>query len=66
MSDSSWLFDDKNGNTLGKVTFAHIERDEELEKWQGSQICEMDLMSLHISAKIPSSLCCPETDRRVG
>ena len=41
MSDSSWLFDDKNGNTLGKVTFAHIERDEELEKWQGSQICEI-------------------------
>ena len=34
-------FDDKNGNTLGKVTFAHIERDEELEKWQGSQICEI-------------------------
>ena len=41
MSDSSWLFDDKNGNTLGKVTFAHIERDDELEKWQGSQICEI-------------------------
>ena len=41
MSDSSWLFDDKNGNTLGKVMFAHIERDEELEKWQGSQICEI-------------------------
>ena len=41
MSDSSWLFDDKNGNTLGKVTFAHIERDEELEKWQGSHICEI-------------------------
>lgn len=41
VSEGSWSFNDKEGDTLGKVSFAHIERDEELDKWQGSQICEI-------------------------
>lgn len=35
-----------------KVSFFHIERDEDLPKWQGSQICEMDFDELtHFSEK---------------
>lgn len=41
ISDGSWSFNDRDGNTLGKVSFRHIERDDELEDWQGSQICEI-------------------------
>lgn len=31
-----WVFGGK-----AKVSFAHIERDDDLSKWQGSQICEI-------------------------
>lgn len=41
VTDASWIFDDKNGNQVSKISFAHIERDEELDSWQGSQICEI-------------------------
>lgn len=41
ISDGSWTFNDKEGSPLGKVSFAHIEREDELENWQGSQICEI-------------------------
>ena len=41
ISEGSWSFNDREGATLGKVSFAHIEREEELDKWQGSQICEL-------------------------
>lgn len=41
MSFSSWVFKNKKGEQVSKVTFAHIERDEDLAKWQGSQICEI-------------------------
>lgn len=35
-----------------KISFAHIERDEELGKWHGSQICEIDFDELtHFSEK---------------
>lgn len=33
-----WLFTDDSGTVISKVTFAHIERDIEVHKWQGSQI----------------------------
>ena len=36
--DATWLFKDKKGRIVSKVSFAHIERKEELEKMQGSQI----------------------------
>ncbi len=41
ISESSWVFNDKNGKQVSKISFAHIERDEDLEKWQGSQICSI-------------------------
>ena len=38
ITDGSWLFDGERG-VLSKVTFAHIERDSDLESYQGSQLC---------------------------
>ena len=35
--DSSWTFTTKKGTS--KVSFRHIERDEEVHNYQGSQIC---------------------------
>lgn len=37
--EASWLFHNKKGVPTAKVTFAHIERYEEVGSWQGSQIC---------------------------
>lgn len=48
-----WWFRDKDGNIVSKVTFAHIERDEDVHKWQGSQICEIGFDELtHFSEKV--------------
>lgn len=53
ISDSSWNFLDGNGATVSKVSFAHIERDEELDNWQGSQICELGFDELtHFTEKM--------------
>ena len=53
MSSYSWLFDDKKGNAVSKVTFAHIERDQDLDKWQGTQICAIEFDELtHFSEKV--------------
>ena len=41
ISDGTWSFRDKDGNEVSKVSFAHIERSEELDNWQGAQICEI-------------------------
>lgn len=41
ITDGSWLFSDADGNLVSKVSFAHIERDGDLEDWQGSQLCEI-------------------------
>lgn len=47
-----WLFCNEEGQTLSKVTFAHIEKDEDVHKWQGSQICELGFDELtHFSEK---------------
>ena len=47
-----WWFRDKEGNIVSKVTFAHIEREEDVHKWQGSQICEIGFDELtHFSEK---------------
>lgn len=40
-SRGEWWFYDKNNKLTSMVKFAHIERDEDLSKWQGSQICCM-------------------------
>ena len=48
-----WWFRNQNGDIVSKVTFAHIERDEDVHKWQGSQICEIGFDELtHFSEKV--------------
>ena len=37
-SRGTWLFRDDEGNLMSKISFAHIERDIEVNRWQGSQI----------------------------
>ncbi len=52
LARGQWWFRDNNGNVVSKVTFAHIERDEEVHKWQGSQICAIGIDELtHFSEK---------------
>ena len=47
-----WLFCNDKGEVLSKVTFAHIEKDEDVHKWQGSQICELGFDELtHFTEK---------------
>ena len=47
-----WWFRNAEGDIVSKVTFAHIERDEDVHKWQGSQICEIGFDELtHFSEK---------------
>ena len=47
-----WWFRNQNGDIVSKVTFAHIERDEDVHKWQGSQICEIGFDELtHFTRK---------------
>lgn len=38
-SRSKWMFCDKNGRKVSQVSFAHIDRDDGVHAWQGSQIC---------------------------
>lgn len=53
ISDGTWSFRDKDGNEVSKVSFAHIERSEELDNWQGAQICEIGFDELtHFSEEI--------------
>lgn len=35
--DAAWVFNDKNGNRISRISFAHIERDEDVHSWQGTQ-----------------------------
>ena len=52
MSLGRWKFCDKEGRIVSTVKFAHIEREEDLAKWQGSQICEIGFDELtHFSEK---------------
>lgn len=52
-SRNLWQFRAKNGRITSKITFAHIEREQNLEQWQGSQICEIGFDELtHFSEKI--------------
>ena len=47
-----WWFRDKNGQVISSVKFAHIERDDDVHKWQGSQICEIGFDELtHFTEK---------------
>lgn len=52
MSLGRWKFCDKDEKIISTVRFAHIEREEDLAKWQGSQICEIGFDELtHFSEK---------------
>lgn len=52
MSRNMWVFKDDKDRIMSKVTFAHIENEKELSKWQGSQICEIGFDELtHFSEK---------------
>ena len=53
LSLGRWKFTDEKGRTISSVKFAHIEREDELNKWQGSQICEIGFDELtHFSEKV--------------
>lgn len=48
-----WVFRDDRGHEIAKINFAHIERDQEVHKWQGSQICGIYFDELtHFSERI--------------
>lgn len=53
VSETSWLFRGKNSEIISKVSFAHIERDADLDSWQGSQICYIGFDELtHFTERI--------------
>lgn len=35
---SRWVFRGRDGHEVSKISFAHIEREQDVHKWQGSQI----------------------------
>ena len=48
-----WRFTRTPRKTVSKISFAHIERDQDLSKWQGSQICGIYFDELtHFSEKV--------------
>ena len=53
MSMGRWKFCNEEGQIVSSVKFAHIEKEAELPKWQGSQICFLGFDELtHFSEKI--------------
>lgn len=51
-ANGEWWFLNSDNQIVSAVKFAHIERDEEVHKWQGSQICEIGFDELtHFSEK---------------
>ena len=51
-ADGSWIFRGRGGNILSRVKFAHLERDDAVHSWQGSQIAEIGWDELtHFSEK---------------
>ena len=51
-SRGEWWFFNKDEKLVSTIRFAHIERDEDLGKWQGSQICCLGFDELtHFSEK---------------
>lgn len=52
IGSSQWKFLDTRNQMISKVSFKHIERDMDLGKWQGSQICGLYFDELtHFSEK---------------
>ena len=53
MARSEWRFTNNQGAIVSKVSFAHIDRDEALHSWQGSQLCGIGFDELtHFSEKV--------------
>lgn len=47
-----WTFKDRDGKPVSKITFAHLEREDDVLKWQGTQICGLCFDELtHFSEK---------------
>lgn len=44
--DMAWVFKADNGEQLSKISFRHIERDEEVRNFQGAQICGIEFDEL--------------------
>lgn len=40
--EGAWTFHDKDGVQLSRISFRHIERDDEVHDYQGSQICGIE------------------------
>lgn len=52
-SRGRWIFTNRQGKQVSKVTFAHIEKEDALSKWQGAQLCGIGFDELtHFSEKI--------------
>lgn len=53
ITSATWRFRDSGGNILSRVSFAHIERDEDAFSWQGSQLCLIGYDELtHFSSNV--------------
>ena len=39
ITERQWLFKDKKGNVVSKISFKHLERDADVHAFQGGQIC---------------------------
>ena len=51
-NNAEFRFKNKKGNSISKISFRHIARDDELSLWQGSQICLLCFDELtHFSQK---------------
>ena len=44
--EMAWVFRDGKGEQLSKISFRHIERDEEVYNYQGAQICGIEFDEL--------------------
>lgn len=52
VSRGRWVFCDKYGYPVSKISFAHIDSDDDLPSWQGSQLCGLCFDELtHFSEK---------------
>ena len=51
--DMAWVFRGNDGSQLSRISFRHIERDEEVGNYQGAQICGIEFDELtHFSAYV--------------
>lgn len=41
ITERQWLFKDKKGNVISKISFKHLERDADVHAYQGGQICAL-------------------------